>query len=544
MSGSQADPWAAYPVAPPEPMAAPDDPWASYPVPPTAPNVLQRFGHGVGDVAYGTAQLMAHSIPGVAENGFLGRLGRTLGMGEPATAPQLDARIAQREANYQTGRAAGNQTGTDWARAGGELAGMVPPALLSPVGRTLTGSIAAGAGGGALTSALVPVTNPDRPYWEQKREQVLAGSGLGAVIGPIARVLGRAISPNVDPNVATLRDAGVDMTTGQVSGRTARRFEDSATSLPVGGERILDAQRRSLESFNRAVANRVLEPLGQSVERDAPAGRALVADVQQRVSRAYDDAMERANPFAPDQQFATDMLSAARRFLTPESGRTFLARIQNDVASRAGSGPIDPAIYQDIRSELARLTREYGGSSATSERELGRAFNAAREAFDGLAERANPHIADQLRAANLAYAQLVRMEGAAAAQGAVEGVFSAPQLSAVVRGGDGSVRHRAFAAGEAMMQDLSDAGRRVLPSTVNDSGTATRSQMLNPLAWGAGMAVSPMYRPGMQRAATWLMSHDAPAPVGLLGNTIANSGGALSVPLGSLLLSPPERRPD
>ena len=39
---------------------------------------------------------------------------------------------------------------------------------------------AIGAGGGALTSALVPVTNPDRPYWEQKREQVLAGSGLGA----------------------------------------------------------------------------------------------------------------------------------------------------------------------------------------------------------------------------------------------------------------------------------------------------------------------------------------------------------------------------
>ena len=103
-----------------------------------------------------------------------------------------------------------------------------------------------------------------------------------------------------------------------------------------------------------------------------------------------------------------------------------------------------------------------------------------------LLSQQNPQHAKALDAANEAWANFTRVQGAAGMQGAKEGIFTPAQLSSAVRGQDRSLRHGAFAKGEALMQDLSDSGQKVLNSTVPDSGTPYRAAL--GLAAGGGLA--------------------------------------------------------
>ena len=63
---------------------------------------------------------------------------------------------------------------------------------------------------------------------------------------------------------------------------------------------------------------------------------------------------------------------------------------------------------------------------------------------------------------------------AASSVAAKDGVFTPAQLHAAVKAKDKSMDKGAFARGNALMQDLSSAGKNVLPSNIPDSGTAGR----------------------------------------------------------------------
>lgn len=531
---------------------------------PAGPSLGERALMGATDPLYGGAQAMAHAFPGFAESGLVRRMGDMLGMGEPNTPAMMDAKVRQREAEYQAQRQAGGQTGPDWARMGGGVAATVPLALATPAGGGLLGSVLGGAATGAAAGALSPVTESE-DFGRAKLGQVLAGGATGAVTGPIAHMIGRAIAPKPSEAVRTLNRAGVDMTPGQVMGGAAQRMEDAATSIPLAGDMIARAQRRSLESFNRATANRVLEPLGETVDRAAPVGRELVAAVESRIGRAYDQALAKARPFGPDQQFATDVAAAGQRFLTPQARQTFIATMRDRVVSRLGQGPIDGATFKAVDSELGAMARPYMSAASPSEREIGQAVMAVRDVLRDLMGRQNPQAAAPLRAADAAFARFVRMQGAAGMQGATEGVFSPAQLSAAVRSADRTVRHGAFARGDALMQELSDAGKAVLPSKVPDSGTARRLLTSGGILGGAGYysghpwitagaagltaaGTAAAYSPWARMAARGLLAREVSRREGLLGDLVARSGGVAAAPLGALLLSPPEQmlpaRPD
>jgi len=313
----------------------------------------------------------------------------------------------------------------------------------------------------------------------------------------------------------------------------ARRTENALTSLPVVGDAINAAQRRGIESFNRATANLVLKPLGESVEASAPVGRELLADVAQRVSRAYDAAVANVRPFGPDQQFAQEIAQIGNRFLTPGSAQSFARALQEHIVSRLQAGPLDGATYQTIKSELGRLATEYRGSAVASERELGAAFGKVQDALRGLLTRANPEAADALGKADAAYAVLRRMELAGGRATAKEGVFTPENLSSAVRQADPSLNNRSFARGTAIAQDFSDPAVAIMPRNVPDSGTATRTAiglgltnaagLLTPgtIAGGLGatLAYSPLLQRGFQNAALW----QRPMPLRVVGNTLASA---------------------
>lgn len=558
MSGT-ADPWAQFRA--PTPAGA--DPWAAFRAPPqqAAEPVtrLQSLAQGATDPIQGGAQLAVNALPSgvvgavndatawVNRQPIIGPVTRALGM-VPATREQINEQTTQRESDYQASRQAAGDTGTDWWRMGGNAAAAVPLAMAAPAASGLAGAAGVGAATGGAMSALEPVTQGD--YWSTKGGQATTGGLIGAATGPAGLLLGRAIAPRIAPNVRALSDAGVEMTPGQIVGGAGRRLEDLATSIPFVGDQIKSAQRSSLETFNRATANRVLAPLGESVPSSAPVGRELVADVTARISQAYDRAIAQAKPFGPDAQFADEIAKVGQQFLTPESQQTFARALQDRVISRFQGGQIDGATYQTIKSELGEIAANYSSSQSAAEREIGKAFLGVQRSMQGLLARTNPDVAPALRAADTAFAANVRLTDAAGRVAATDGVFTPAQLSGAVRNGDNTTRRTAYARGEAMMQDLSDAGRSVLPSTVPDSGSPSRL-MAALLGGGAATGAIPApvvaagglaygaYTPAARKAIAAALLANRPGSVGAAGDAVARSGG-----LAAALLARGQQRPN
>lgn len=528
---------------------------------------------GAGDMVHGAAQLLANALPEgvvgavndatawVNRQPVVGPVTRALGM-TPATPAQVNEGVARREADYQASRAAaGAQPGdTDWYRIGGNIAASVPLAAAAPVGATLPRAILSGAAQGAVMGAAAPVADTTaRPYWDQVQENAVSGAGFGAAGGAAGNLIGRGLggNRNVDPNVRELHRAGVRLTPGQIAGGYAQRAEDAAGSLPIVGQTIRNAQREGLESFNRSVANAVLRPLGQSVDNATPAGREMVEEVGRRVASAYDDALSRVTAFGPDARFAADLRRVGSQFLTPESRQTFTRLVRDRVLSRFEGGPIDGAAFKTIDAELGQIGRNFGGSTIAAEREIGDAVRGLQRSMRELAARTNPDAAPAIRAADAAYARLLRLEGAAASQAATEGVFTPAQFSRAVQRFDNTPRDRAFARGDALMQDLSDAGRAVLPRTVPDSGTPERAMLANMLLGGgvglgvgsggagmipalvAGGATAGAYTAPSRALWQLLALGQRPAALQVAGRGVSRLGPAVSVPLGSMWLEPP-----
>jgi hypothetical protein len=147
------------------------------------------------------------------------------------------------------------------------------------------------------------------------------------------------------------------------------------------------------------------------------------------------------------------------------------------------------------------MAKGYQSDPDFNNRQMGDALAATVQSMRNCLARTNPDYAAQLNNINKAFANLTVLQRAAAMQGAKDGIFSANQLSAAVKSGDKTVRDNAFARGNALMQDLSDAAKANLPSTVPDSGTAGRGFLglgtaallgghLNPIIPPAAMAGS------------------------------------------------------
>lgn len=82
------------------------------------------------------------------------------------------------------------------------------------------------------------------------------------------------------------------------------------------------------------------------------------------------------------------------------------------------------------------------------------------------------------------------VERAASSTAAAGGVFTPAMLHAAVKAADPSKGKSAFARGRANMQDLSEAGKSVLPEAIRDSGTTERILTTGALM-GSPMAVEP-----------------------------------------------------
>lgn len=338
--------------------------------------------------------------------------------------------------------------------------------------------------GGALSGA-VSTKNP------HNLAGVATDAAIGAVAGKAGDMIGqgvsKALSPQVRAPAKALLDEGVQLTPGQITGGMLKTVEDASTHLPVLGTLVKNAQGQSIRTFNRAMLNRSLAPIGEQLPANLTAGREAVDYAAQRLGQAFENARPMA-PVALDQPFAAQLahanqaigvLPAARQ----QQVRSILGSFIRDRLDPA-TGAIAPDAVQLIDRELGQTATRYGGSLGADEQVIGNILGDVQNGFRDMVARQDPGYAKAIAAAREGWANFVRVRTAAASAGAKEGVFTAAQLSQAVRAGDKTVGKSAFARGQALAQQLSDAGQQVLPSTVNDSGTATRG-LIDMAALGA-----------------------------------------------------------
>lgn len=149
---------------------------------------------GLGDIVYGTGQLLAKGMQQLPEG--LTIMGRPVAASARAFAERV---VPQREAQYEAARQAAGETGIDVGRIAGNI---LQP--LNYIAAPVANPVVRSAVTGGLLGATQPVARQE-DYWSSKALQ----AGLGAVIGPVAD-LGVAAVGKVAEAVKGLTPAGRD----------------------------------------------------------------------------------------------------------------------------------------------------------------------------------------------------------------------------------------------------------------------------------------------------------------------------------------------
>lgn len=437
---------------------------------------MDKFLTGAADPIHGGAQLLTNMLPDSvvqAGNSVNNWLADKTGLVARLPEGGVDQQVREREAEYQQQRAAAGESGFDGYRVLGNVASPANVALASklPAAASFGGRVLAGAGGGAATSALNPVTEGD--FATEKAKQVALGAAFGGAVPAVTGSAARLVSPNAstNPNVQLLRKEGVTPTVGQTLGGRWNSLEEKAMSLPLAGDMIANARGRSLEQFNSAAINRSLKPIN---ERVSGTGQDAVLQAGNLIDNAYTKAKNALGAFKIDQQAATELSTVralARTGLEGKERKTVEGYFKDYLQKPA----LTAEAFKELDSKLAKDIGDFAGSNDAYQRKVGEALMEVRRAITDNAKRANPNAAALLKDADRAYANLVRVEGASKAGMNAGGVFTPGQLNMAVRQADKSVRDRATSRGTALMQDLAGAGQSVLGNKVPNSFTTDRA---------------------------------------------------------------------
>lgn len=421
-------------------------------VSPKTESQLRGFAMGAADPSVGAAQIVANAI----------------GQGG-----SVNPAIAAKEAEYQKGRKSSGREGFDATRMAGNLA-ITAPLIPGSIPATLGGKVAQGAATGAAFGASNPVTEGD--YWAEKAKQAALGSAGGALAAPVASGIARVINPNARERVGDIVSQGVRPTVGQTLGGFIGRTEEKMQSIPIIGDAIMAARQRARDQFNLATINKALAPIGEKVDEIGQVGVKSAGD---KLSAAYDAALTKLGGVKFDQQFTSDM-SQLRQMaggLTPDMANRFNRIVDDHLLGKVSpNGSMVAETLKQAESEIGKKAASFG-SQGGAQGELGDALKQVVSLIRQQVSRSSPDAAKAVRAADEGWANLVRVEGAAKAAKATEGVFTPGQLLGAVRGADTSVRDRATARGTALMQDWASKGQRVLGDRYPDSGTAGRLAM-------------------------------------------------------------------
>lgn len=512
----------------------------------------EKFARGLRDPLDGATQLAYNLLPqGVqqAGNRLNNWLADNTGLVARVGQGGADQMVREGNAAYEAKRAAAGESGIDGYRVAGNILNPANLAIAArlPQAATLAGRIGLGALGGGASSLLQPATSQQEGFGEEKAKQFATGAAFGGAVPVLGNALSRAVSPkaSTDAGMQLLKAEGVRPTIGQTLGGFANKLEERAMSIPFLGDAIGSARNRATEDLNRAVANRALAPLGQTLPKGVQ-GREAVEAVRKTLGDAYDALLPKMTVRA-DKAFSQEISQLRQMVSTgsmdPNAAKMFGRVLQNDVLGKfKGQNALTGQTLKQIESDLTAQVNRFAQSTDADQRLVADALREVQSSLRSLATRNNPQFADELAKINSGWANFKRMERAASMLGAEEGNFTAAQLQNAVKALDKSKDKGRFARGDALMQDLSEAAKTRLGSKVPDSGTAGRLTQLGtvgaavaePMFTLPGLAIgSAAYSPQMQGLLRMLVSSRPQAAQPIAG--LLQQGSPMLAPAGGLL---------
>jgi hypothetical protein len=308
-------------------------------------------------------------------------------------------------------------------------------------------------------------------------QKAMVGAGGGVLATSLGRGISNVVAPKLDAAVKKLIGEGVNLTPGQMMGGVAQRLEDKLTSFPLLGDVINYSKTKGIEEFNKAAYRRALEPIGGKVPEET--GRAGMASVKKQLTDAYDNLLPKLT-YKPDNQFLNNVTNIGKEVtgITPQDAAKVSSVVNDVVASRLDkNGEIKGEVFKVIEEKLKTLAKTYKNSTDADQKLMGDAYATSLAELRQNLARNNPEYAKELKNINTGWANFSRLRSAGSMANTQER-FTPSQLAAAVKAADESAGKGSTATGTALMQDLSDAGAKVLPSTIPDTGTAGR-QIIN-----------------------------------------------------------------
>lgn len=337
------------------------------------------------------------------------------------------------------------------------------------------------------------------------------GTDVGSMFGPgiVSKSMSRMADalPEFSQSVKTLMDAGIKLTPGMIWQGAVRNAEKFLGDVPLVSNLVKNGQRESLDSFNRVMWDKSLEPLGLRLPKDISAGREAAEWVAGKYGGAYDKLLPKLN-FQVTGEFLNDANAIKAKASTlPESTQKQLAAIGDDVVSRIPAGGVMPGrVYKQVESELGYAARGYLKSQDPDQKRLGSLINELRGAMMDNLERTNPKFVGQLRDINSGWAAYSRLQDASIRRATSGGIFSPNDLLQTIKG---QTSKGVFARGDGLYQDLAEAAAEVLPSSVPEglgvvghgigAGLLGGALHLEPgLAATAAIGALPYTKPGLE----------------------------------------------
>lgn len=501
---------------------------------------------GRAPAAEAQPQAEARTPPSLTENFWATRTGRYLqGLGEPilGTGQMLShltgvgTEYADRKAReaaemYKKARADAGLSESDWDYAGG-LGNLMSPIAAIPAARmarglaaapSVLGSIARGAGLGALAAAETPVskTEDQQRYWDRKIEQALVGGATGAALGPATEFGAQAALPAIQENARKLAKLGVEMTPGQMLGGFGGRLESILQSLPVVGESVRNARMNALETNYRAAANMVLKPLRMTLPDNVTTGYDIINHLQKVVGNAFDQSWNGvtlsrkgylANEIARIRAEVNNSLGATGvKEYNQKLNDILTNRTRKAARARGAGATLDAEQTQTALSTAKEWETKLKGSGDANQQQLGQHIGNLRDSLEKAIEQQNSAWAANYKKAAKAYTMFTRLASATKnpATGAFEGIATPTQILSASHSLDPSLRRITSAKGQSPLQRFAGWGKDILPAKVPDSGTPERGYVLGllsgslPAHWpamaGLGLGVPALYSQPVQRA--------------------------------------------
>ncbi len=484
----------------------------------TRGSVIGGLAQGAADLGAGAFQLGANLI----------------GMGSP-----VNKAIADKEKEYQDARAAAGREGLDLARIGGNVA-MTLPLGGAAAPASLSGRVAQGAIQGGAIAALNPVTNGGENYASDKLKDIAIGAGTGGLAAPVAAGIGRVINPKAANNadVKLLQAEGVPLTPGQALGGWIGKFEEKMQSVPVLGDAISASRGRANEAFNKAAIGRATTPLGASVKETGNEG---IAAAKKAFTEAYDDVIPKLQLDTTDAALMGKLtnLRGMVQSLPQREAEAFDGVIAREIDARiAKNGVLSGQNLKDALAAIRDKGQKFSTSPDAYQSDLGLALKQLHKELLDTMKATNGANGQRLSEIDKAYANFKRVERAGASVGNAGEAFTPAQLFSATKALDKSKDKGAFARGDALMQDLAGAGKRVMGERVRNSGTPERlllgggigaalGGMVNPAIPLATLGASAAYVPGIQNALVAALTK-RPEQAAELANALARYAPAAS----------------